>query len=84
MVNDRYFDSLQIDVPVGDKMYYGCCQGCVKALKNKPEVRQATDPVTGAKIGKATATIGALPDGTVRYFESKETLKQYDPTSASD
>ena len=39
--------------------------------------RAATDPVTGAKVDKATAVVGALPDGSVRYFESEKTLRQF-------
>lgn len=78
MVNDQHYKGIQIEVPVGDKTYYGCCQGCVTTLKMDPESRTATDPVTGAKVDKATAVIGALPDGTVRYFESEKTLKQFD------
>ena len=77
MVNDQHYESIQIEVPVGDKTYYGCCQGCVTTLKMDPESRAATDPVTGSEVDKATAVIGALLDGSVRYFESKETLQQF-------
>lgn len=77
MVNDRYFENVQIPVPVGDKTYYGCCQGCVETLKNDPDSRTATDPVSGAQVDKATAITGALPDGTVRYFESKANLNAF-------
>lgn len=77
MVNERHYENVQIPVPVGDKTYYGCCQGCVTELENNPESRTATDPVTGSEVDKATAVIGALPDGSVRYFESEETLQQF-------
>lgn len=77
MVNDRYFENVQIPVSVGDKTYYGCCQGCVETLKNDPDSRTATDPVSGAQVDKATAVAGALPDGTVRYFESEANLNAF-------
>lgn len=77
MVNDLYFKEVQIPVPVGDKTYYGCCQGCVETLKNDPDSRTATDPVSGAQVDKATAVAGALPDRTVRYFESEANLKAF-------
>lgn len=77
MVNDRYFEKVQIPVPVGNKTYYGCCQGCVETLKTEPDSRTATDPVSGAQVDKAAAVAGALPDGTVRYFESEANLKSF-------
>ena len=77
MVNDRFFKEVQIPVPVGDRTYYGCCQGCVETLKNDPESRTATDPVSGAQVDKATAIAGALPDGTVQYFESEANLNAF-------
>ena len=77
MVNDQHYESIQIEVPVGRKTYYGCCQGCVTTLKMDPESRTATDPITGAKVDKATAVIGALPNGSVHYFEGEKTLNQF-------
>jgi YHS domain-containing protein len=77
MVNDQHYQDIQIDVPVGEKIYYGCCQGCVTTLKMDPESRTATDPITGKQVDKATAVVGALPNGSVRYFESEETLEQF-------
>lgn len=82
MVNDLHYQDVQIEVPVGEKTYYGCCQGCVTTLKMDPESRAATDPVSGAKVDKATAVVGALPDGSVRYFESEKTLEQFRPEGA--
>ena len=77
MVNDRAFANIQIPVPVGETTYYGCCLGCVSTLKNDATSRTATDPVTGKEVDKATAVVGALPDRTVLYFESEETMRQY-------
>lgn len=84
MVNDQHYEGIQIEVPVEDKTYYGCCQGCVAKLKNSPDVRTATDPVTGNTVDKSTAVIGALLDGSVRYFESETTLARYDPASEAN
>ena len=47
MITNRLYEKVQIRVPIGERTYYGCCRGCVTELKNKPESRMATDPVTG-------------------------------------
>ena len=84
MITNRLYEKVQIPVPIGEKTYYGCCRGCVTELKSKPESRTATDPVTGKQVDKATAVIGALPDGTVRYFESEKTMRQFTPKANGD
>lgn len=78
MVNDTVFEKPQIPVEVGDKTYYGCCMGCVSTLQNDPEIRMSIDPVSGAKVDKTEAVIGADAKGKVYYFESMENLKSYD------
>lgn len=77
MVNDKASDKDQIPVKVEDRTYYGCCEMCKKALTEKAELRFATDPVSGKKVDKAKAVIGARPDGTTVYFENEENLKKY-------
>lgn len=77
MVNDALFQKDQIPVEVEGKTYYGCCQMCKAKLAEDATVRSAVDPVTGAKVDKATAVPGALADGSVLYFESEETLAEY-------
>jgi YHS domain-containing protein len=77
MVNDALFQKDQIPVEVEGKTYYGCCQMCKARLAEDAAVRSAVDPVTGKDVDKATAVPGALADGTVLYFESAETLAQY-------
>lgn len=77
MVQNRYGMMKMIPVEVDGKMYYGCCQGCVGKLKFRPEVRFDKDPVTGKKVDKSTAFIVGNPDGTVVYFESKETAEKF-------
>lgn len=77
MITNKHYEDVQIRVPIGEKTYYGCCRGCVAELKMNPESRTASDPVTGKTVDKATAVIGALPDGTVRYFGSEKTLRRF-------
>ena len=77
MVNDAFMAKKQIPIPVQGKVYYGCCQMCVSTLSNDAGERHAIDPVSGKTVDKATAVIGALPDGNVFYFENEEHLKAY-------
>ena len=77
MVNNQVFDKDQIPVEVQGKTYYGCCEMCKERLANDVAARTAVDPVTGKKVDKATAVIAAMEDGKVLYFESQDTLAQY-------
>ncbi len=77
MVNDAFMGKKQIPIPVQGKVYYGCCQMCVSTLTNDAEERQAIDPVNGHRVDKATAVIGALPDGNVFYFENEANFNVY-------
>lgn len=75
MVQNRHGIMKMIPVEVDGKMYYGCCAGCVGKLKYNPAVRSAKDPVTGKEVDKSKAFIVGNPDGTVIYFETKETAE---------
>jgi len=77
MVNDAFMGKKQIPIPVQGKTYYGCCQMCVSTLSNDAEERQAIDPVNGHTVDKSTAVIGALPDGSVFYFENEANFQAY-------
>jgi YHS domain-containing protein len=81
MVNNAYMGGKkQFPVPFEEKMYYGCCEMCVKTIKNEREVRYAKDPVTGQEIDKAEAFIALKPggaNGDVLYFASEENYKKY-------
>jgi YHS domain-containing protein len=77
MVNDALFEKDQIPVEVEGKTYYGCCQMCKARLAQDAAVRSSVDPVTGATVDKATAVPAALADGSVLYFESEESLAEY-------
>lgn len=77
MMNNRLFEKEQIPVEVGGQMYYGCCEGCKKALQQNAGLRSAIDPVSQKPVDKATALIGAKDDGTVLYFESEDSMRSY-------
>jgi YHS domain-containing protein len=77
MVQNRHGIMKMIPVEVDGKTYYGCCAGCVGKLKFNPAVRYANDPVTGKQVDKASAFIIGNRDGTVIYFESKETAERF-------
>lgn len=77
MVTEAYFAKPQIPVKVGDKTYYGCCEGCKKTLIEDKSARTATDPLTNKSVDKATATIAANSVGKVLYFENKNNFEKY-------
>lgn len=77
MVNDKVFEKDQIPVEVDGKTYYGCCNMCKKALAEQADLRFAVDPVSGKKVDKAKAVIGADSEGMTYYFESVDNLKSY-------
>ena len=77
MINDRSMANEQIAVEVDGKTYFGCCPMCKERLVKDEASRFAVDPVSGKKVDKAKAVIGALPGAKVLYFESKENLERY-------
>jgi YHS domain-containing protein len=77
MINNQRFAKEQIPVVVSGKTYYGCCEMCKAALKNKPSNRLAVDPVSRKQVDKAKAVIGADSNDKVVYFESMENLKKF-------
>lgn len=84
MVNDAYMGGKkQIPVPVGDKVYYGCCEMCVDKLHNENEARFGEDPVTGEAVDKSEAFIVLKPgsDSEVLYFKSEDNYHDYKTSS---
>lgn len=77
MGNNKLFEKELIPVVVDGKTYYGCCDGCVNKLSKDEGSRQAVDPVSGKIVDKATAVLGARPDGIVLYFENEENMGEY-------
>jgi YHS domain-containing protein len=77
MVNDTRHPGPQIPVVVDGKTYFGCCEMCKGRLASDPQARTAVDPTSGKTVDKATAVIGATPQGKVMYFESAASLDAY-------
>jgi len=77
MVNNQRYDKEQIAIEVEKATYYGCCDMCKEKLRNDPKSRFAVDPVSGKKVNKAKAVIGASSDGKVYYFESVANMKKF-------
>lgn len=77
MVNNHFMGKDQIPVQVEGKTYYGCCEMCKEKLAKDETSRYSTDPVTGARVDKAKAVIGVLPDGTALYFENDASFNKY-------
>lgn len=79
MVNNRFLNSNQIPVPVNGETYYGCCEGCVKVLKEDSISHFTSDPLSGEQVDKAIAFIIGKP-GTfedVLYFKSEANATEY-------
>ncbi len=83
MITNQLFVKEQIPVEVDGKTYYGCCEMCKAKIKNKPESREAIDPVSGNKVDKAESVIGASADGSIYYFESEENLEEFNPSAVN-
>lgn len=79
MVNNRFMNSEQIAVPLEGKTYYGCCEGCVKMLKEDPTSHFTTDALSGEQVDKAIAFIIGKPGSKeeVLYFTSEENAREY-------
>jgi len=80
MVNDAFMGAPQIEIPVEDKIYYGCCKMCVNKLNNYEEIRTAVDPFSKEKVDKADAYIVLDPNSDqngVFYFKSANNYKKY-------
>ena len=77
MINNRSMSNEQIPVAIDGKTYYGCCPMCKERLAKDEESRYAIDPVSGKKVDKATAVIGALPGAAVLYFENQKNFDRY-------
>ncbi len=80
MMNNKYFGTEQIPVPVSGKTYYGCCAGCAASLQaNTNNIRYARDPFSGEEVDKAEAFIALKSPATkeVLYFKSEENYKRY-------
>ena len=79
MINNRFMNSEQIAVPLNHKIYYGCCEGCVKALKEDSTSHYIADPLSGEHVDKAIAFIIGKPGSKedVLYFKTETNAKDY-------
>ena len=85
MVNNRFMNSVQIAVPLNDKTYFGCCEGCVKMLKEDTASHFTIDALSGEQVDKAIAFIIGKPGSKedVLYFKSEANAKVYFQTQLS-
>lgn len=79
MVNNRFLNSEQIPVPVNGKTYYGCCEGCVKVLKEDSASHYTFDLLSNEQVDKAIAFIIGKPGSKedVLYFKSETNARTY-------
>lgn len=79
MINNRFMNSDQIAVPKDNKTYYGCCEGCVKALNEDSTTHYSLDPLTGEQVDKAIAFIIGKPGSKedVLYFKTEINAREY-------
>ena len=77
MINKKVFKKEQTLVAVEGRNYYGCCDPCVKQLKENPDSRKDVDPVSGKTVDKATAAVGVDSKGNVYFFENTDNLKKF-------
>ena len=62
---------------VDGKPYYGCTDMCIANLRQNAGFRYSRDPVSGKKVDKATAIVGARKNGQLLYFETEENFLSY-------
>ncbi|MGU3376127.1 hypothetical protein [Chryseobacterium sp. M5A1_1a] len=78
MVNNAYMGKKQMEVPHNGKVYYGCCEMCVKRIPTDKTAREAIDPYSGKTVDKADAYIVMISDeGEVAYFENEESYNKF-------
>ena len=80
-VTKHRFDKEQLPVAVEGKTYYGCCGMCKAKLTEDAALRCDVEPVSGAKVDKANAVIGADSKGNVYFFENEGNLKKFKPAT---
>jgi YHS domain-containing protein len=76
-ITKHRFDKPQLPVVLDGKTYYGCCDMCKAKLTNNRSSRFDIDPVSGRKVDKATAVIGADSTGKIYFFENEKDLEDF-------
>lgn len=85
MVNDFYnpmADFSKFSVNVDGKDYYGCCNGCKKALSSSDQYHYAQYSVNGKEIKVDKATAGCIladkqRSGATYYFENEQACNDF-------
>lgn len=77
VVNNQWTTRVLKPTAIEGKTYYTCCQMCKKSLSQESQHRTAIDPVTGKKIDKSLAVLGAHAEGRVVYFENEQNLEKF-------
>lgn len=77
MASNRDTGRPQAFTEVEGKRYYGCSEACIANLGENAAFRYSIDPVSGRRVDKALAVLGAKPGGELLYFESEETFRAY-------
>jgi YHS domain-containing protein len=77
MLQDTVQAQTGLEYEYQGKKYYLCCGGCLAAFKaGADQYSTAVDPVTEAKVDKATAPIYAY-QGHAYFFASEESLAKF-------
>lgn len=77
MMQDTVLAAPGIPLSHGGRTYYGCCEMCKEKIAAEPaRYTLGRDPVSGAPVDKATATLLSI-NGRVFYFESETTREQF-------
>lgn len=72
MTINKLMETPQDSVEANGKTYYGCLP-----CKDTAAARESVDPISGKPVDKATAFLGAAPDGSIYYFENEENLHTF-------
>jgi len=65
------FDKEQWPVAVEGKTYYGCCDMCKAKLKEAAAQRCDIDPVSGAKVDKASTVSAQITKARFTFLRTK-------------
>lgn len=77
MVTNRVAHGTTESISLNGKSYFISDEGYARTLKTNTTLRFSTDPLTGARVDKATAATFADASGRVFYFESEKTCKDF-------
>ena len=77
MTQNGVYPNKLIPVNYDGKIYYGCCQGCAKSIRENPEkFCYSKDPISRKRVDKAKAKILNFR-GRALYFENEDNARQF-------